>query len=105
MVGPHSELAICWRTGRPLEPLGELRLWLQGFGWDGAVLERDDAGRWLAVWQRERAFAAPMRPPACCIGHGGLEAAPCDPFRCWAGAVQPAGRSALTSLRRCWALA
>ena len=69
-ASPHSELVLCWRSGRPLEPAGELRLWLQGLGWDGVVLERDDAGRWLAVWQRERALQRRRALPRAASGPG-----------------------------------
>ena len=67
---PHSELVLCWRSGRPLEPTGELRLWLLGLGWDGVMLERGDAGRWLAVWQRERLLQRRRVLPRAAAGPG-----------------------------------
>ena len=56
VAGPPVELAQCWRSGLPLAPIGELRQWLQGLGWDGAGLAGEEAGRWLVVWHRERAL-------------------------------------------------
>ena len=69
-TGPHTELLACWRTGSPLEPVGELRLWLQGIGWDGAAVGREEAGRWLAVWQRERALQRRCALPRAASGPG-----------------------------------
>ena len=68
--GPHAELLECWRSGHPLEPTGELRAWLLGLGWDGVALGRVDAGRWLAVWQRERVLQRRRALPRAAAGPG-----------------------------------